>query len=85
MSFPREHLEFAIWFLREKQYIRTGNNSDYYISAAGAEYLESEVPTKGVLSKLLHAAQSSAASRTAQETDNATDNSSQALALVRVS
>ena len=58
MSFPREHLEFAIWFLREKQYIRTGNNSDYYIAAAGVEYLESEVPSKGILSKLLHAAQS---------------------------
>jgi hypothetical protein len=54
MSFPREHLEFAIWFLRDKEFIRTGDISDYYISAAGAEYLESEVPSKGVLSKLLH-------------------------------
>ncbi len=55
MSFPREHLEFAIWFLREKLFIRLGNHSDYVITATGAEYLESEVPANGVLSKLLHA------------------------------
>jgi curved DNA-binding protein len=55
MSFPREHLEFAIWFLLEKQYIRSGNHSDYCIAAAGVEYLESEVPSNRLLSKLLHA------------------------------
>jgi DnaJ domain/PilZ domain len=57
MSFPREHLEFAIWFLREKQYIRPGDHSDYVISATGVEYLESELPSHGNLSKLLHAPQ----------------------------
>jgi curved DNA-binding protein len=77
MSFPREHLEFAIWFLREKQYVRPGDHSDYVISATGVEYLESEVPANGVLSKLLHAPQSPApASNGMQDTGNA-------LALVR--
>jgi curved DNA-binding protein len=84
MSFPREHLEFAIWFLREKQYIRTGNNSDYYVSATGVEYLESEVPSKGILSKLLHAAQSPTAGEPTKETGGATEDPSHALALVRV-
>src|SRR5207237_10751514 len=42
MSFPRDHLKFAVWFLMEKQYIRSGNHSDYVISALGAEHLESE-------------------------------------------
>jgi hypothetical protein len=60
MSFPREHLEFAIWFLREKQYIRPGDHSDYVISATGVEYLESEVPSNTLLSKLLHAPQAPA-------------------------
>ena len=67
MSFPREHLEFAIWFLREKEYIRAGNHSDYLISAIGVEYLESEVPSNGVLGKLLHAPRSAAASTPATE------------------
>jgi hypothetical protein len=80
MSFPREHLEFAIWFLREKQYIRAGNTSDYLISATGVEYLESEVPSNGILSKLLHAPQSPAReSSDAGETRSA----DHALALVR--
>jgi len=84
MSFPREHLEFAIWFLREKQYIHTGNNSDYYIGAAGVEYLESEVPSKGVLSKLLHAGHPEAAGETAKGTAGATEDPGHALALVKV-
>jgi len=77
MSFPREHLEFAIWFLREKEYIRTGDHSDYVISAAGLEYLESEVPSNAVLSKLLHAPQA-AAGRSPMPED-----ATHALALVR--
>jgi len=77
MSFPREHLEFAIWFLREKQYIRPGDHSDYVISAIGAEYLESEVPSNGILSKLLQAPQAAASAPTAAE------NAGHALALVR--
>lgn len=83
MSFPREHLEFGIWFLREKQYIRTGNNSDYHIAAAGVEYLESEVPSKGVLSKLLHAVQSPAANEAAAKEAGATEDPGHALALVK--
>jgi len=77
MSFPREHLEFAIWFLREKQYIRAGDHSDYVISAIGVEYLESEVPSNGILSKLLHAPQTPASAPTAPE------DAGHAMALVR--
>ena len=77
MSFPREHLEFAIWFLREKEYIRAGNHSDYLISAAGVEYLESEVPSNGVLGKLLHAP------RATPSSTPATEEASSSLALVR--
>ncbi len=84
MSFPREHLEFAIWFLREKEYIRTGNNSDYYIAAAGVEYLEAEVPTKGILGKLLHAAPSPTAGESPKESHAAAEDPGHALALVRV-
>jgi len=77
MSFPREHLECAIWFLHEKQYIRAGDHSDYVISAIGVEYLESEVPANGVLSKLLHAPQS------VDSTSSEAQDPSHALALVR--
>lgn len=84
MSFPREHLEFAIWFLREKEYVRTGNNSDYYIAAVGVEYLESEVPSKGILSKLLHAAKSPVGCEPTTQAGAASEDPGHALALVRV-
>jgi len=83
MAFPREHLEFAIWFLREKQYVRPGNTSDYIISATGVEYLESEVPSNGILSKLLNAPRPQAAREPAAETSGATQEPASSLALVR--
>lgn len=83
MAFPREHLEFAIWFLREKQYIRPGNTSDYMISASGVEYLESEVPSNGVLSKLLNAPRPQAPREPAPEKEGTTEEPASSLALVR--
>lgn len=84
MSFPREHLEFGVWFLREKQYVRPGNNSDYVISATGVDYLESEAPSNSLLSKLLHAPESRTNSAPATG-DHVVDpgDASHALALVR--
>jgi hypothetical protein len=83
MAFPREHLEFAIWFLREKQYVRPGNTSDYLISATGVEYLESEIPSNGVLSKLLNAARPPAAKEPAPENRETDREPVLSLALVR--
>jgi hypothetical protein len=53
MGFPREHLEFALWFLRGKQHIQTAENSDFVITPGGVEFLESHVPLNPVLRKLL--------------------------------
>ena len=83
MAFPREHLEFAIWFLREKEYIRPGNNSDYVISAAGVEYIESEVPSNGVLSKLLNAPRAQPAHQARPAPDGTMEDPASSLALVR--
>jgi DnaJ domain len=57
MSFPRECLEFAIWYLKERQYIHSIQNSDHAITAIGLEYLESELPANHALSKLLRASE----------------------------
>jgi curved DNA-binding protein CbpA len=40
IGMAREHLEFAVWFLMEKNLIQRGENSTYVITADGAEYLE---------------------------------------------
>ncbi len=53
-SFPREHLEFTIWYLREKKYVRRDEtSSDYVISSEGVDYLESKLPVNRIVYKLL--------------------------------
>ena len=55
MAFPREYLTFAIWYLRDKGYVRMGDNSDYAINSAGADYVETNSPKHAVFHKLLKA------------------------------
>ena len=53
MSFPREHLMFSAWFLKEANYIQTLSNSDYAITMEGARFVESNLPSNPILNKLL--------------------------------
>ncbi|HSB15367.1 MAG TPA: DnaJ domain-containing protein [Bryobacteraceae bacterium] len=55
MSFPREHLMFTFWFLKEKGFIRPENNGDCVITALGADFVESSIPAHRSLYNLLHA------------------------------
>ncbi len=41
---PREHLQFTIWYLNQKEYIRTADDSRLTITAEGVEYLEKSYP-----------------------------------------
>jgi hypothetical protein len=41
MSLPREYLDFTLWYLRAKGYVQAADNSDYSLTAVGADYLES--------------------------------------------
>jgi hypothetical protein len=58
MSFPREHLMFTVWYLHEKGYLKTGENSDLIITADGMDYVETRVPNNGLVHKLLKSAES---------------------------
>ena len=55
MAIPREHLEFAVWFLKEKGYSRLGESSDLEISAEGVEFIEARLPANRLLHRLLGA------------------------------
>ena len=55
MRIPREHLIFTIWYLKEKRLLRTETNADFELTADGAEFVESSLPTNRLLQKLLHA------------------------------
>jgi curved DNA-binding protein len=43
---PREHLEFPLWYLTQKQLVKRTDNSSFVITAAGADELERSAQTK---------------------------------------
>jgi len=55
MSFPREYISFAVWYLKDKGYLRVGDNSDCVLTAEGADFVETNSPRHAVLHKLLRA------------------------------
>ena len=57
MSFPREHLMFTIWYLKEQTYIRQDDRSDYVITSVGVDYVEANLPKNKLVYKLLNAAE----------------------------
>jgi curved DNA-binding protein CbpA len=64
MSFPREHLMFTLWYLKEKDEIRADENSSFVITWRGVEYVESNLTSHRVLYKLLKAAETGDIERT---------------------
>lgn len=61
MAFPREHLLFTIWYLKEKNLATQDDKSSYVITAEGVDYVESHLPKHNVLYKLLKAAENGTA------------------------
>jgi len=57
MGFPREHLTFTLWYLRDRKYIANSQNSDYAITSDGIDYVEENLPTNRVAYKLLKGAE----------------------------
>ncbi|MBS1859044.1 MAG: DnaJ domain-containing protein [Acidobacteria bacterium] len=57
MSLPREHLEFTLWYLRSKMYLQImEDNSDYAITSAGVDYVETNLPKNPIVRELLKSA-----------------------------
>jgi curved DNA-binding protein len=57
MSFPREHLMFTIWYLRERNCVQQDERSDFVITGDGVDYVETHLPSNRLLYKLLKAAE----------------------------
>jgi curved DNA-binding protein CbpA len=53
MGFPRDYLAFTLWYLRNKNYIILGDNSDAALTAAGVDFVEANRANIPVLHKLL--------------------------------
>jgi curved DNA-binding protein CbpA len=60
MDFPREHLLFSVWYLKEKMYIRQDERtSDLLITGPGVDFVEERLPNDRVMHRLLQAAEGS--------------------------
>jgi hypothetical protein len=53
MAFPREYLAFTMWYLRAKGFVDAADNSDYTLTAPGAEFVETNIGKSEILGKLL--------------------------------
>lgn len=53
MNFPREHLHFTAWYLKAKGYLVVEDNSDFVLTASGADYVEQHYGENKILRRLV--------------------------------
>jgi hypothetical protein len=53
MGFPRDYLEFTLWYLQKKSYISRADNADFVLLAGGVDFVESQRHGFPVLNRLL--------------------------------
>ena len=53
MGFPREYLEFTVWYLKNKGYITRADNQDFTLTAEGVDFVESQRADIPILNRLL--------------------------------
>jgi hypothetical protein len=53
MGFPRDYLGFTMWYLKSKNYVTVGDNSDFSITALGVDVVESNREKIPLLNRLL--------------------------------
>ncbi|HEY3704127.1 MAG TPA: DnaJ domain-containing protein [Terracidiphilus sp.] len=53
MGFPRDYLEFTVWYLQKKGYILRADNSAFTLTADGVDFVETQRARLPILHKLL--------------------------------
>jgi curved DNA-binding protein CbpA len=53
MGFPRDYLEFSIWYVHKKGYITRSDNSAFTLTADGVDFVETQRGRMPVLNKML--------------------------------
>jgi len=65
MGMPREYLDFTTWYLKSRQFITAGDNSEFVLTALGVDHVESNC-SQPILQKLLESGPRCATSGTAR-------------------
>jgi curved DNA-binding protein CbpA len=55
MGFPRDYLDFTLWYLHKKAYITRADNAQFTLTAEGVDFVEKERDSLPTLNKLLTA------------------------------
>ena len=55
MGFPRDYLDFTLWYLQKKGYIAKADNAQYALTAEGVDFVEAQRGDYPTLNKLLTA------------------------------
>jgi curved DNA-binding protein len=76
MGFPREYLEFTIWYLNKKGYICRADNSEFTLTVEGVDFVESQRAQLPILHKLLTSGGSATAPDKRGERGNESSNAS---------
>jgi curved DNA-binding protein CbpA len=53
MGFPRDYLEFTMWYIQQKGYITRADNSAFTLTAEGVDFVEKQRNEAPVLNRLL--------------------------------
>ncbi len=53
MGFPRDYLDFTLWYLQKKGYVNKADNAEYSLSVEGVDFVEAERSKTPILNKLL--------------------------------
>ncbi len=57
MGFPRDYLDFTTWYLTKKGYVTRADNSDFTLTVAGVDYIETQRARFPILNRLLTSGQ----------------------------
>ena len=53
MGFPRDYLDFTLWYLKQKGYITKSDNAEFTLTASGVDFVEAERAKFPILNRLL--------------------------------
>ncbi len=57
LGFPRDYLDFTTWYLVKKGFVNQADNSDFTLTIAGVDYVESQRAHLPILNRLLTSGQ----------------------------
>lgn|SRR5579872_875131 len=67
MSFPREHLMFTLWYLKDAELVKQDESSNFVIVSGGVDYVEKNLSSYGTLYRLLKQAETGNMERSAAD------------------